>query len=107
MTDINKDYILFGITILVLYLLLKGKVTTEVSSKIIPYGNNNEFDYAVCGVSSDVIKNNLPIRICIDPSTGMEYPVGEYPQGNYGQVIFLTAKDQIARSNLINGVIPV
>src|SRR5258708_9567012 len=103
MTDTNKDYILFGVVILVLFLLFKGKVTTEVSSKIIPYGTNNEFDYAVCGVSADVIRNGLPIKICIDPNTGKEYPSSDYPSGNYGQVVFLKDRQQIARSNLING----
>ena len=103
MTDANKNYILFGVVIFALYFVFKGKVTTEVSSKIIPYGNNNEFDYAVCGISSDIVKNNLPIKVCIDPATGKEYPVQDYPTGNYGQVIFLKDKQQIARSNLING----
>lgn len=113
MTDQTKDYILYGVILLVFYFIFKGKQTGVVTSKLGTYdskGNpsfpvsNPEFDYAVCGVSSDVIKHGLPIRVCIDPATDNEYPVSEYPQGNYGQVIFLTDPNQIDRSNTLNGV---
>jgi hypothetical protein len=114
MTDQTKDYILYGIVILALYFIFKGKQSGVVSATLgsydasgkakFPADLTNEFDYAICGISADVIKNGLPIRVCIDPATNIEYPVEAYPQGNYGQVIFLRDKLQIARSNLINGV---
>lgn len=106
MIDKTKDYILYGIVIFVLYFIFKGKQVATVSAKLGPdiIGNDKEFDYAVCGVSINVINKGLPVRVCIDPVTGIEHPIEEYPAGgSYGQIVYLRDKDQISRSNILNG----
>jgi hypothetical protein len=98
MTNSTKNLILYAGVIIVLYLILRTKQTAVVTASLGSYdklGNpsfpndNKPFDYAVCGISADIIKNGLPIRVCIDPDTGKEYSVEQYPKGDYGQVVYL------------------
>jgi hypothetical protein len=106
MNDKTKDFILYGAIILIFLYLLRGKQIAVVTVKINPPIDNTgtEFDYSVCGISPDVIKNGLPIKYCIDPGTGLEHSVSDYPNGNTGQVVFLRDQTLVDRSNTLNGV---
>lgn len=95
-------------TIVILLLLYSKKLTEVVTAKVggVPVSSNlgsNTFDYAVCGIAPDVIRNGLAIKVCTDPITGNLYPIEEYPNGGASaQIVYLREQRLIDESLRLN-----
>lgn len=102
----NTKIAIFAIVIMLL--LYSKKLTEVVTAKVggvsVPSNlGTSDFDYSVCGIAPQIAQNGLPIMVCIDPQTGTEYPIQEYPNnGDAAQILFLRDNTQIARSILLN-----
>lgn len=94
--------------IVILLMLYSKKLTEVVTAKVggvavTPNLGDRNFDYSVCGISADVARNGLAIKVCTNPDTGEVYPIEEYPNGGaQAQIVFLRSDTQAAENLKLN-----
>lgn len=89
-------------------MLYSKKLTEVVTAKVggvdvSPNLGNRDFDFSVCGISADVARNGLAIKVCTNPDTGELYPIESYPNGGaQAQIVFLRNDAQAAENLKLN-----